>query len=108
MSLQIKKLNEGSGPFVPSGSFVKVHYTGKFPDGRVFDSSTSRGEPIEFKVGCGQVIRGWDEGIVQLQKGQKAELICPPDYAYGERGAGGVIPPRATLHFDVEVIDFKP
>lgn len=86
---------------------VKVHYTGKFPDGRVFDSSVPRGQPFEFKVGAGNVIRGWDEGIIQLTKGQKAELICPPEFAYGARGAGGVIPPNATLHFDVEVIDFK-
>ena len=86
---------------------MKVHYTGTFPDGRKFDSSVDRGDPLEFTVGVGQVIRGWDEGICQLQKGQKAKLICPPDYAYGSRGAGGVIPPGATLHFDVEVIDWK-
>ena len=65
-----------------------------------------RGEPIEFVVGIGQVIRGWDEGITQLQKGQKAVLTCPPDYAYGAQGAGGVIPPNATLIFEVELIDF--
>lgn len=92
---------------VPKGALVKVHYTGKFPDGRVFDSSVPRGEPLEFKVGVGNVIKGWDEGICQLTKGQKAVLICPPEFAYGARGAGGVIPPNATLHFDVEVIDFK-
>ena len=86
---------------------MKVHYTGTFPDGRKFDSSVDRGDPLEFTVGVGQVIRGWDEGICQLQKGQKAKLICPPDYAYGSRGAGGVIPPGATLHFDVEVIDWN-
>ena len=86
---------------------VKVHYTGSFPDGRVFDSSVSRGQPLEFKVGVGQVIRGWDEGICALQKGQKAKLICPPAFAYGDKGAGNVIPPNATLHFDVEVIDWK-
>jgi len=91
---------------VPRGAMVKVHYTGKFPDGRVFDSSVERGDPLEFKVGAGNVIRGWDDGICQLQKGQKATLICPPEYAYGKQGAGGVIPPNATLHFDVEVIDF--
>ena len=103
----VTKHNEGTGPIVPRGSMVKVHYTGKFPDGQVFDSSVSRGTPLEFKVGCGQVIKGWDEGICQLQKGQKASLVCPPSYAYGAAGAGGVIPPNATLHFDVEVIDFK-
>jgi FKBP-type peptidyl-prolyl cis-trans isomerase len=76
-------LNEGTGPLVPKGSMVKVHYTGKFPDGRVFDSSVSRGKPLEFKIGVGQVIRGWDEGITKLQVGQKAEITCPPDFAYG-------------------------
>ena len=100
-------MNEGTGPLVPQGSMVKVHYTGKFTDGRVFDSSVSRGKPLEFKVGVGQVIRGWDEGICALQKGQKAILTCPPEYAYGAAGAGGVIPPNATLTFEVEVIDFK-
>ena len=67
--MQVKKLNNGVGELVPRGAMVKVHYTGKFPDGRVFDSSVSRGVPLEFKVGVGQVIRGWDEGICQLQKG---------------------------------------
>ena len=76
-------MNEGTGPLVPKGSMVKVHYTGKFPDGRVFDSSVSRGKPLEFKIGVGQVIRGWDEGITKLQVGQKAEITCPPDFAYG-------------------------
>ena len=105
--MQINKLNEGTGKCVPVGAMVKVHYTGKFLDGKVFDSSVQRGDPLEFKVGMGQVIRGWDEGIQQLQKGQKAELTCPPEFAYGSKGAGGVIPPDATLIFDVEVIDFK-
>ena len=103
---KVKTLNEGTGPLVPKGSMVKVHYTGKFPDGRVFDSSVSRGKPLEFKIGVGQVIRGWDEGITKLQVGQKAEITCPPDFAYGSQGAGGVIPPNATLIFDVEVISF--
>ena len=107
MSFQVIKHNTCSGPTCPAGATVKVHYTGTFPDGRVFDSSVSRGEPLEFKVGMGQVIKGWDEGITQLQKGQKAKLICPPDYAYGSRGAGGVIPGGATLHFEVELIDWK-
>ena len=106
MSFTVQKLNEGAGPVVPQGARVKVHYTGKLTDGTVFDSSVTRGQPLEFQVGVGQVIRGWDEGICQLQKGQKAILTCPPDYAYGERGAGGVIPPNATLTFEVEVIDF--
>ena len=102
----VLKLNEGTGPLVPSGATVKVHYTGKLQTGQVFDSSISRGQPLEFQVGVGQVIRGWDEGITQLQKGQKAIITCPPDYAYGEAGAGGIIPPNATLTFEVEVVDF--
>ena len=105
--MQVIKLNEGSGPLVPKNSIVKVHYTGTFTDGKVFDSSVSRGTPLEFKVGVGQVIRGWDEGLQQLSKGQKAKLICPPEFAYGAQGAGGIIPPNATLHFEVEVMDFK-
>ena len=104
--LVVEKLNEGSGPVVPKGALVKVHYTGKLTDGTVFDSSVSRGEPLEFQVGIGRVIRGWDEGICQLQKGQKAVLTCPPDYAYGPRGVPGVIPPNATLIFEVEVVSF--
>ena len=67
--MEIKKINEGSGPLVPKGAFVKVHYTGKLKDGKVFDSSVKRGEPLEFQVGVGRVIRGWDEGICQLRKG---------------------------------------
>ena len=109
MSFKVQKLNEGTGPTVPPGNMVKVHYTGKLRDGTVFDSSIPRGEPLEFVVGAGYVIRGWDEGICQLQKGQKAIITCPPEYAYGSQGAGGVIPPNATLTFEVEVIDFyKP
>ena len=83
-----------------------MHYTGKFPNGQVFDSSVTRGQPLEFTLGAGQVIRGWDEGVAQLKKGQKATITCPPEYAYGAAGAGGVIPPNATLIFDVELVDF--
>lgn len=104
--LQITTHNEPQGEVVPKGARVSVHYTGKLEDGTVFDSSVERGQPIEFQVGVGQVIRGWDEGITQLTKGQKALLVCPPEYAYGNAGAGGVIPPNATLHFEVEVVDF--
>jgi FKBP-type peptidyl-prolyl cis-trans isomerase len=82
-----------------------VHYTGKLLDGTVFDSSVSR-QPFKFKLGSGQVIKCWDEGVAQLQVGSQATLTCPPDMAYGSRGAGGVIPPNATLTFDVEVLSF--
>ena len=95
------------GDAVPRGAMVSVHYVGKFADGKVFDSSVARGQPIEFRVGVGQVIRGWDEGICQLRRGEKAMLTCPPEYAYGSQGAGGVIPPNATLTFEVEVVDWN-
>ena len=98
------EVSEGSCP--APGTKVKVHYTGKLTNGTVFDSSVSRGQPLEFVVGVGQVIKGWDQGIPQLKKGEKATITCPPDYAYGAAGAGGVIPPNATLIFDVELVDF--
>lgn len=92
---------------VPKGATVKVHYTGKLEDGTIFDSSLTRGSPLEFQVGMGMVIKAWDEGICQLKKGSKAILTCPPEYAYGPQGAGDVIPPNATLVFEVEVVDWK-
>ena len=104
-TFKIEKLNEVIGPRPTPGTKVKVHYTGKLEDGTVFDSSVTRGEPFTFNVGCGEVISGWDEGIVQLAKGQKAILTCPPEYAYGQRGSG-MIPANATLTFEVELIDF--
>lgn len=106
-NFHVQKLNETTGPTVPKGAMVTVHYTGKLTNGKVFDSSVSRGQPFQFKVGVGMVIKGWDEGVTQLRKGEKAMITCPPEYAYGSRGAGGVIPPNATLIFEVEVIDFK-
>ena len=75
-----------------------------FPNGQKFDSSYDRGQPLEFVVGAGQVIKGWDEGFLKLKVGAKARLTCPPEYAYGAAGAGGVIPPNATLIFDVELV----
>lgn len=97
---------EGNGEMPEVGSNVKVHYTGKLIDGTVFDSSIERGEPIEFPLGMGRVISGWDEGIMLMSKGEKGVLYIPYYLGYGDRGAGGVIPPFATLIFDVELVDF--
>jgi len=105
--LEYTEIIAGKGAQAMAGKTVKVHYTGKFPDGKVFDSSISRGEPFEFKLGAGRVIQGWDEGIALMKAGGKAVLTIPPHLAYGERGAGGVIPPNATLVFDVELLEVK-
>ena len=97
----------GSGPICPKGAMVLAHYTGRLPNGQKFDSSLDRDEPLQFKVGTGQVIKCWDEGITQMQKGEKAILTCPHDYAYGTRGIPGTIPPKATLIFEVELLNFR-
>ncbi len=86
---------------------VSVHYKGQLTDGTVFDSSYKRKEPIEFKLGMGQVIAGWDEGISLLRVGDKARFVIPSNLGYGNRGAGGAIPPNANLIFDVELVDIK-
>ena len=98
-------LGEGESPEV--GDRVIVHYTGTLEDGTKFDSSRDRGQPFEFAIGVGQVIKGWDEGISLLSVGEKATFIIPSDLAYGKSGAGGVIPPDATLIFDVELISVE-
>ena len=100
-------IKEGEGDQAAAGKTVSVHYTGKLTDGTKFDSSHDRGEPIEFLLGKGKVIRGWDEGIALLKIGGNATFIIPPHLAYGDRGAGGVIPPNATLIFEVELVDIK-
>ena len=102
--LRYKILHKGEGDKPNSGDKVKVHYKGMLTDHTVFDSSYKRNQPIEFSVGIGQVIPGWDEGILLLSKGDKAKFIIPSNLAYGEAGAGGVIPPNATLIFEVELL----
>ncbi|MFL5329242.1 MAG: FKBP-type peptidyl-prolyl cis-trans isomerase [Gemmataceae bacterium] len=95
---------EGKGAEAKAGDNVEVHYTGTFPDGRKFDSSVDRKQPFRFKLGAGQVIKGWDEGVAGMKPGGKRKLVIPPDLGYGARGAGSVIPPGATLHFEVELL----
>lgn len=99
-----KITEKGNGKKAQKGNKVSVHYTGMLLDGSVFDSSYQRNEPLAFSVGIGQVISGWDEGILLLNEGDKARLVIPPHLGYGSRGAGGVIPPNATLVFDVELV----
>jgi FKBP-type peptidyl-prolyl cis-trans isomerase len=103
--LRIEDVTEGSGTAATQGQRVSVHYTGWLENGTKFDSSKDRDEPFEFKLGAGQVIRGWDEGVAGMKPGGKRKLTLPPHLAYGDRGAGGVIPPRATLVFEVELLE---
>lgn len=105
--LKIEVLQPGTGAEAKNGDTVSVHYTGYLTNGQVFDSSIGRGEPFSFILGTGQVIRGWDEGVLGMRAGEKRKLTIPSDLAYGEAGAGGVIPPNATLVFEVEMIDIK-
>ena len=90
------------------GDLLTVHYTGYLQNGRVFDSSVNKGKPFSFRVGLGQVIPGWDQAFLGMTKGEKARLTIPPNLAYGNQGAGGVIPPNATLIFDVELLNIQP
>ena len=105
--LRYQFIQRGSGKKAENGKTVAVHYEGSLENGKVFDSSYPRKKPIEFRLGQGQVIEGWDEGIALLQVGDKARFVIPSDLAYGPSGAGGVIPPHATLIFDVELMDVK-
>jgi len=105
--LRYQIIQEGDGKKASKGDMVSVHYKGQLLDGTVFDSSYKRKEPIDFTIGVGQVIPGWDEGIQLLKVGDKARLVIPSDLAYGSQGAGGVIPPNAPLIFDVELVNVK-
>lgn len=105
MGVQVETVRPGDGQTFPkNGQTVVVHYTGTLTDGTKFDSSRDRGNPFKFRIGKGEVIRGWDEGVAQMSVGQRANLTCSSDYAYGSQGYPGIIPPNATLIFDVELI----
>jgi FKBP-type peptidyl-prolyl cis-trans isomerase len=105
--LQYVDLTIGAGASPKSGQNAVVHYTGWLTDGKKFDSSLDRKQPFSFAIGRGQVIRGWDEGVATMKVGGKRKLTIPPELGYGARGAGGVIPPNATLVFEVELLDVK-
>jgi FKBP-type peptidyl-prolyl cis-trans isomerase len=106
--LQYRDVKEGTGPEAAKGQTAQVHYTGWLwvndAKGKKFDSSKDRGQPFDFPLGAGRVIKGWDEGVAGMKAGGKRELIIPPQLGYGSRGAGGVIPPNATLFFEVELL----
>jgi len=105
--LKYKDLKEGTGAQAKTGNTVSVHYTGTFTDGKKFDSSLDRKEPFSFKLGAEMVIKGWDEGVAGMKVGGKRKLMVPSKLAYGERGAGSVIPPNTDLVFEVELLEVK-
>ena len=107
MPLKIEDLVVGNGAEAVKGKQVSVHYTGWLTDGKKFDSSKDRGQPFQFALGRGQVIQGWDDGVAGMKVGGKRKLTIPPELGYGPAGAGGVIPPNATLVFEVELLGVR-
>ena len=107
MELKIEDLKIGTGPEVKTGDTVSINYLGTLENGTKFDSSYDRGQPFETQIGVGRVIKGWDQGVPGMKVGGKRKLTIPSDLAYGSRGAGSVIPPDATLIFEVELIGIK-
>lgn len=108
MGVEIRVLNAGDGKNKPNaGQQCTMHYVGKLTNGTEFDSSHKRNRPFVFRLGVGEVIRGWDEGVAKMSKGEKAELTISPDFGYGKEGVPGIIPPNSVLIFEVELINFK-